>query len=214
MTGPPRNSIAEIAGIVPAERVASTIDMARVWLLTYMAEGTHAVMSPDAISPGRDPEEFCRLVLSQSRPEQANEIGLHDIILTENARTMSVYRQYLYDRSVLAQQPISDARHQSLQRLVSRTDSKLQGMRDALDIVHIPDHWVARKYLELFGIYARATVHHLAIRTSMPARQRGASMGICMDLGMTLLEKCARWVPREDFVNSPQTAFLVRVRQV
>lgn len=205
MTGPPRNSIAEIAGIVPAERVASNSEMARVWLLCYLAEGAHAILSPENIARGREPEDFCRLVLSQNQ----TEIEPHDIILTENARTMHVYRQYLYDRSVLAQQPVSDARHRELQRLVSRTDSKLQGMRDALEIVHIPDHWVSRKHLEFMGLYARAMVHHLAIKLDLPSRQRGASLGICMDVSMTLLEKLGRWVPREDFVNMTQPSFLV-----
>lgn len=41
LSGPPRNSVAELMQIVPAERVASSEDMARVWLLCYVSESLH-----------------------------------------------------------------------------------------------------------------------------------------------------------------------------
>lgn len=187
--------------------------MARVYLLCYLAEGAQAIMQPETIARGRETEDFCRLVLQQGGLANDSVADAHDIVLTENARTMYVYRQYLYERTLLAQQPASDARHRDLQRLVSRTDSKLQSMRDALDIVHIvPDHWVARKQLVRFGLYARAMVHHLAIRMGMPARQRGASMGICMDVSMELLEKYSQWRPREELSNSTQPTLNVGPR--
>ena len=183
--------------------------MARVWLLCYLTEGSQAILQPENHARGREPEDFCRVILAQGRSDGRTGADPHDTILIENARTMFVYRQYLFERSLLAQQPISDQRHRELQRLVSKTDSKLQSMRDALEIVHLPDHWLAYKQLELFSLQARVMVHHLAIKMDLPARQRGASMGICMDVSMECLEKCGKWRPKEELVNVPQACLTV-----
>ncbi|GFZ45523.1 hypothetical protein JCM24511_03249 [Saitozyma sp. JCM 24511] len=201
LSGPPRNSVAELMQIVPAERVASSEDMARVWLLCYIVEGTEIIISGN-VGPGLDPEPHCQTLLSAPEPH------VSDVVLTSHARLVHTLREWFVQRQAIHRNSAgSTEATRQMQHLTMNVNARLEWWHDDLKaqprLRAVPPQ--AMRETVLFWQFARAVVNEIgAAALQAQPRLRASRVMESVDGAMEFLELCAAWEPKMDLANLPQ----------
>ncbi|WVQ62012.1 uncharacterized protein L199_000145 [Kwoniella botswanensis] len=87
----PRFTIAASVGLVPPERHATDLDMARIWLLCYIVDSTERLQLSLDAPPPRDALSFCYMLIPPTNPMAHGEArhSAQDVLLTFHARLIS-----------------------------------------------------------------------------------------------------------------------------
>ncbi|WWC86430.1 uncharacterized protein L201_001307 [Kwoniella dendrophila CBS 6074] len=113
----PRFTIAESVGLVPPERQATDLDMARIWLLCYIVDSTERLQLSLDAPPPRDASFWCSILIptiqqDQNQLDNQSHVGydIKDILLTYHARLITIMNDWRlqYNVSVSASQSPSD----------------------------------------------------------------------------------------------------------
>lgn len=185
-------------------RKATPADMARVWLLCYIADGLVAIMAETPPEITHEPTAYClHLVPNLFTSSSFDGADPHDIILTSHARLISIFREWeIKSRSFSFD--VNPDRGNTLQRLTINTDYQITNLRDSIQ-GFVPSSWTSVKELNLFALFAKTTIYSkLAAAVTSPARQRAASVAQTVDIGLEGLEACASWTNPGQLANLPR----------
>nr|XP_019049434.1 hypothetical protein I302_03223 [Kwoniella bestiolae CBS 10118]OCF28364.1 hypothetical protein I302_03223 [Kwoniella bestiolae CBS 10118] len=126
----PRFTIAASVGLVPPERQATDLDMARIWLLCYIVDSTERLQLSLDAPPPRDALSFCYMLIPPT-----NYMGQHqtqartsrqDILLTFHARLISILNKWRHKfKSLISATQPSEV-------LVEQLKSLARGVNDEL----------------------------------------------------------------------------------
>ncbi|EIW72567.1 hypothetical protein TREMEDRAFT_58737 [Tremella mesenterica DSM 1558] len=191
LNGSPRYTIAAATGIVPEERKASNHDMARIWLLCYIVDGTEALQR-NAPPSGRDPLRYCEILIPAD-PRPRVRYDPHDILLTLHARLIDTLREWYIRRADIHNSGHGPERQYSLLcRLGDSTAAQLNLWKESLDQMGLDGMWT--RQIHVFYGFARVLVN--ANVAQLPDRdllRRRNHYAIGVDSALLMLEGCLQW---------------------
>jgi hypothetical protein len=204
LTVPLPPTLGEVCGLLPIKRDATREDMARVWLLCYIVDGTEALQRDNPPPPRRDPMAYCHVLVPDS-PLPGDRYSPNDILLTFHARLITRLRDWYYRR--FQQEAASAGQAPSLQaaahaRLASTINASLEWWRADLESHALDENRM--RYINLFWEFARMLVNATSAKSlSANPRLRAASWAHGVEAAVGFLEKCNAWPNRAELANLP-----------
>ncbi|TXT08708.1 hypothetical protein VHUM_02836 [Vanrija humicola] len=194
LTVPLPPTLGEVCGLLPVKRDATREDMARVWLLCYIVDGTEALQRDNPAAPRRDPMAYCHVLVPDS-PLPGDSYSPHDILLTFHARLITLLRDW-YHRAGAGAQAAAHA------RLASSINASLEWWRADLESHSLAAEWM--RHVDLFWEFARMLVNATSAKSlSANPRLRAASWAHGVEAAVGLLEKCSSWPGKDELANLP-----------
>lgn len=204
LTVPLPPTLGEVCGLLPVKRDATREDMARVWLLCYIVDGTEALQRDNPATPRRDPMAYCQVLIPDS-PLPGEAYPPHDILLTFHARLITLLRDWYHRRSQheAAMQGVNPAAQSAAHaRLASSINASLEWWRADLESHGLGPDWM--RHIDLFWEFARMLVHATSAKSlGGNPRLRSASWAHGIEAAVGFLEKCHAWPSKEELCNLP-----------
>ncbi|BEI84348.1 hypothetical protein CcaverHIS002_0409520 [Cutaneotrichosporon cavernicola] len=198
LTIPLPPTLGEVCGLLPIKRDATQEDMARIWLLCYIVDGTEALQRDSAILIRRDPSPYCHLLLpdtvlhgKQRRP--------NDVLLAFHARLISLLREWYCRRANV------DATVDGMVKLANSTNANLDWWRTELDSYKLDGMWM--RHINLFWEFARMLVNRTTAKSIGNKPEAIPSWTIGTQAAVGFLEKCSQW-PQPDELSFIPPAYL------
>lgn len=195
LTVPLPPTLGEVCGLLPIKRDATREDMARVWLLCYIVDGTEALQRDNPPPPRRDPMAYCH-VLVPDNPLPGETYSPYDILLTFHARLITLLRDWYHRR------PGGDVGASVSARLASSINGQLEWWRADLESHNLAEDGM--RHINLFWEFARMLVNATSAKSlSSNPRLSAASWAIGVEAAVGFLEKCSKWPQRNELANLP-----------
>jgi hypothetical protein len=194
LTIPLPPTLGEVCGLLPIKRDATQEDMARIWLLCYIVDGTEALQRDSSSPPKRDPLPYCNILLPDETQPGGKECTPNDVLLAFHARLITVIRNWYHRRGGAT---MTD----SMARLASQTNASLDMWRNALDSYNLDGGWM--RHVNLFFEFARMLVNRTSARAIADKRAATSSLAMGTEAAVSFLEQCADWPQPDELVFIP-----------
>lgn len=204
LTVPLPPTLGEVCGLLPIKRDATREDMARVWLLCYIVDGTEALQRDNPPPPRRDPMAYCHVLVPDS-PLPGDRYSPHDILLTFHARLITLLRDWYHRRSqhgaAVAGSNVA-AQVGAHARLASSINASLEWWRADLESHQLDPNWM--RHINLFWEFARMLVNATSAKSlGGNPRLRAAAWAHGVEAAVGFLEKCNAWPQKEELSSLP-----------
>ncbi|KLT44329.1 hypothetical protein CC85DRAFT_283571 [Cutaneotrichosporon oleaginosum] len=194
LTIPLPPTLGEVCGLLPIKRDATQEDMARIWLLCYIVDGTEALQRDNPPELPRDPIPYCQILLPDPMPA-GKESPPNDVLLAFHARLITLLRDWYHRRGGAETTPGGMA------RLADNTNANLAWWRTALDSYGLDEVWM--RHINLFWEFARMLVNRTSAKSIADKRAAIASWTIGTQAAIGFLEKCSKWPQRDELPLIP-----------
>lgn len=184
-------------------------------IICQIVEGLEILQIGGPPPPRLEPSHWCHILVPRSiEPSPRTDISPHDILLTFQARLITMLRDWNHRRCEIgvsrAEYAVQAREHR---RLASNTNGFLEWWREQLDAYQIDRLWTAQ--IGLFWLFAKVLVNeacasHLLSPSDM--QMRTAAIGTMSDSAVKIFEMCAEWDPSSDIFSLPPSCFWVSQR--